>query len=95
MTANTAWLLTIKIREGAAGMFFATSEDEPTFFVSAKSADALYKAIPAALKSLFQERDHVEAAVFPTNRGTFAVKKWAVVPKALMAARAAEQMVHA
>lgn len=94
MNAKSAWLLTISIREGAAGMFFATSEDEPTFFVSAKSADALYKTIPAALESLFHERDRVDAAAFPTNRGTFG-EKWAVVPKALMAARVAEQLADA
>ncbi len=78
-------LMTIKTKESDSGMFFATSEDEPTFFVSAVSADQLWLAIPAALEDLFQEM-----AAFPTNKGTFASRPWALVPKELMRAKALE-----
>lgn len=40
----------ITIREDATGMFFATCEDEPTFFVAQTSRERLAKVIPLALE---------------------------------------------
>lgn len=54
----------ITIREDATGMFFATCEDEPSFFVAQTSRERLEKAIPIALERVVREhskRDMVAA----------------------------------
>ncbi len=81
---QTATLMTIKIREGKTGVFFATSEDEPTFFVSAVNAADLYSAIPLALEDMFRAR-HLDVAAIPTSKGDFAHRPWAIVPRELLA----------
>ena len=81
----------ITIKEGDSGLFFATSEDEPSFFVSATGADDIWVAIPCALEDMFRDRDDLEIVAFPTNKGDFAHKPWAIVPKKLCAAVASEK----
>lgn len=54
---TTAKLMNIRIKAGATGVFFATSEDDPTFFLTATSAAQLWAAIPHALEDLFRARD--------------------------------------
>jgi hypothetical protein len=54
----------ITIREDATGMFFATCEDEPSFFVAQTSRESLDKLIPGALERVVREhskRDMVAA----------------------------------
>ena len=54
----------IVIREDASGMFFATCEDEPTFFVAQTSRERLEKVYPIALERVVLEhceRDMVAA----------------------------------
>jgi hypothetical protein len=76
-----AKLMNISTRESASGMFFATSEDEPTFFVSTTSRDSLEEAVRCALEKLYDERDHQHVAALPTNRGTQESRPWAIIPK--------------
>ena len=85
---NTRWpmsavveLMNISTRETESGMFFATSEDEPTFFVSTTSRETLEEAVRCALEKLFIERDNQDVAALPTNRGTMESRPWAIIPK--------------
>jgi hypothetical protein len=86
---QTARSLTISIREGKAGVFFASSEDEPTFFVSALSMDEVWAAIPCALEHMSLSRDHLKVRAIPTDKGDFANRQWTLVPTELLAAHSA------
>lgn len=81
---QTAKLMTIAIRESDSGMFFATSEDEPTFFVTAMNVNALYELIPLAIEDMFRDRNGIKISAFPTDRGDFGHKPWAIVPEELL-----------
>jgi hypothetical protein len=85
--STTARLMAIKISEGDAGMFFATSEDEPTFFLAERSLEALYGALPLALEHMLRERDHVDVVVLPTDGGDIAHRPFAVVPRTALQRR--------
>lgn len=87
---QTAKLMTIAIREVESGMFFATSEDEPSFFVTATNVRDLYELIPLAIQDMFRDRNGLEISAFPTDRGEVGHKPWAIVPMELFA-RAASQ----
>ena len=78
---QVAKLMTISTRRSATGMFFATSEDEPTFFVSTTSMAALNDAVRIALEQLFIDRDHRTVTALPTNKGNADQKPWAIVPR--------------
>ena len=73
ITPRTGWsmsavakLMNISTRETASGMFFATSEDEPTFFVSTTSRDALEDAVRCALD--IQESIRARNLAYPQSR---------------------------
>jgi hypothetical protein len=53
----------IAIREDASGMFFATCEDEPTFFVAQTSREKLDKVIPIALERVVREHSQRDMVV--------------------------------
>ncbi len=53
----------IAIREDASGMFFATCEDEPTFFVAQTSRERLQKVFPMALERAIREHSHRDMIV--------------------------------
>jgi hypothetical protein len=78
---QVAKLMTISTRRSATGMFFATSEDEPTFFVSTTSMEALNDAVRVALEELFSSRNHEIVAAIPTDKGDAEKKPWAIIPK--------------
>jgi hypothetical protein len=84
---RTARLIDISIAEGETGVFFATSADEPTFYVSATSLDNLVAALPWAIEHMIRSRDHFEVAAIPTDKGNITRKAWALVPKELIALR--------
>ena len=86
--AQTAKLMTITTRETASGMFFATSEDEPTFFVSTTNRASLREAVRCALESLFSSRDHKIVAALPTDKEYGENQPWAIVPKEALAQHA-------
>ncbi len=56
----------IAIREDDSGMFFATCEDEPTFFVAQTSRARLQKVIPMALERAV--REHCKRDMVVTGR---------------------------
>jgi hypothetical protein len=93
--AQTAKLMTITIKEGSSGMLFATSEDEPTFFVSAVSSDDLWSAVSVAIEDMYLSRHMVEVTAIPTDSGDYAHRPWAIVPKSLLAQLAAGQRAAA
>lgn len=69
-------------------MFFATSEDEPTFFVSAADIEDLCFLISAALERLYQSQHHRAIKAIPM--GSFEHETpWAIVPQSLIAQLAA------
>lgn len=91
ITLRTRWsmsavakLMNISTRQSASGMYFATSEDEPTFFVSTTSRDTLEEAVRCALEKLYIERDHQDVAALPTDRGTLESRPWAIIPKQVL-----------
>ncbi len=86
-----ATLVNIHIREGSTGMFFATCQDEPTFFISAVSLSKLWYAIPSALEHMFSTKYNRDMKAFPTNAGNYANRPFAMVPKELVAKKAAER----
>ena len=88
---HTVKLMTIVISESSSGMFFATSEDEPGFFVSEFSVQALYDLIPVVISQMFEGRTGIKMSVFPTDRGDIGHKHWAVIPIELMAQASADQ----
>lgn len=53
----------IAIREDASGMFFATCEEEPTFFVAQTSRANLDKVIPVALERAVLDARHRDMTV--------------------------------
>jgi len=88
VTLRTRWpmsavakLMNISTRQSASGMFFATSEDEPTFFVSTTSRETLEEAVRCALEKLYIERDNRDVAALPTDGGTLESRPWAIIPK--------------
>lgn len=80
-----AWSRTIQVRE-CDGVLFATSEEEPTLFVSAFSMDALYATVRHALGTLFSEMYSREMVVIPTDKGSIAHKEMVIVPREMLAA---------
>jgi len=80
-----AWSRTIQIQE-RDGVLFATSEEEPTLFVSAFSMDTLYAAVRHALAELFSRVHKREMVCIPTDRGTMACKEMVIVSKEMLAA---------
>ncbi len=87
MIIPEATLMTITTRQSASGMFFATSEDEPTFFVSTTSAESLVEAVRCALEDLYKGR-HKSVAAVPLDKGDAGRKPWAIVPKTILEERA-------
>ena len=87
---NTAKLMNISIKEGESGIFFATSEDDPTFFVSAASADELWAAIPYALEDLFHARQEDYFAM-ETNKGPVGHRDWVMIPRSAAASRSKDR----
>jgi hypothetical protein len=81
---KTATLMTITIRKSESGLFFATSEDEPTLFVSAVSAEDLLEATAVAIEKIFQMRN-VNVSAIPAERGMSEKQPWAIVPRELIA----------
>lgn len=53
----------IAIREDESGMFFATCEDEPTFFVAQTSRARLDKVIPLILERVVREHNQRDMIV--------------------------------
>lgn len=89
--AATARLVNIVIAEGKTGMFFATCENEPTFFISATSLVDVWKAIPCALEYMYDSKYHQAVKAIPTDQGKLGNRPWAVVPQGLIAQKAAER----
>lgn len=87
----TARLVVINITEGGAGMFFATCDNEPTFFIAATSLADVWKCIPCAIEYMFDSKYHLAVKAIPTDQGCIGNKPWAVVPRDLLAQKAAEQ----
>lgn len=85
---RAADILNIEIKQ-KDGMFFATSEDEPTLFVSAVDAASLFNMLPLALADLYKSAHNVEIRAFPTSKGEFGHKPWAIVPVDLLAMNSA------
>ncbi len=81
---QTAQLMTITIKEGTSGLYFATSENEPTFFVSATSAVDLREAVTLALEGMFRSRQ-LDMVAFPTDGDAPGSHPWAIVPRELVA----------
>lgn len=80
---QAAKLVMVTKKEGTSGVFFATSEAVPDFFLTAVSTSQLWLAIPAALEDLFRRTWQQEVAVIPTDKGNFAHRPWAYRAEAL------------
>lgn len=76
--------MTITTTKDDSGVLFATSEDEPTLFVSAYSRPLLDEAVVRALEELFVARDHRDLAVFPTESGASDHTTVAIVPRKVL-----------
>jgi hypothetical protein len=69
----------IAIREDASGMFFATCEDEPTFFVAQTSRASLDKVIPLAIQQVVLATRHRDMTVVEREEmdgGRMRVRLW-------------------
>lgn len=89
-----AKLVNISIAEGASGMFFATCESEPTFFISAVTLPALWAAIPAALEYMCKSKYNWEIKPIPIDQGNFQSKPWALIPREILEKKASEGRVQ-
>ena len=78
MTSQSARLITINIREGTTGLFVATCEDEPGFYLSRVGAEPLWDALPLALEAMFRDKNQ-DVAATPIENGTFGSRPWAIV----------------
>ena len=76
--------MTISYERSPTGMFYATSEVEPTFFVAARSVEALNDSVRHALEDLYRDRYHADVAAVPTEGGDESHAPWTIVPKALL-----------
>jgi hypothetical protein len=54
MTSDRALIVRIKIEEGKAGLFYATSPDLKGLLVAEPTIDALDEAIPQAIAELYE-----------------------------------------
>ena len=86
MMNQTARLVTITIREGQSGLFFATCEDEPSFYLATVGADMLWEALPLALEDMFRRSKSQDVAAIPIDKGSFGSRPWAIVPRDLLTA---------
>jgi hypothetical protein len=84
---NLAKIITITIEESTSGLFFATCDKEPSFFVSALSRDDMQKIIPIALKNLFHKNEQLDVMIFNTEPVDKIHEPWMVVPTSLIAAQ--------
>ncbi len=75
-------------------MFFATSDDEPAFFVSAVDADDLRSAVTVALEDLYLTLHYLEVKAIPLDGGDDGEKPWAIVPSSVLAHLANHQPVQ-
>ena len=82
---HTAKMMHITIKDDPSGVFFATSEDEPTFFVSAVDAEDLWSAIGLAIEDMYLCRHNIVAKAIPMEGTDYAHRPWAVVPIELIA----------
>lgn len=62
-------LMTISIRHGESGMFFATSEDEPTFFLAQRSRKDLLAILPWALENTMRSLYSRDVTALPPEDG--------------------------
>jgi hypothetical protein len=54
MTSDRALIVRVKIEEGKAGLFYATSPDLKGLLVAEPTIDALDEAIPGAIAELYE-----------------------------------------
>jgi hypothetical protein len=87
---GTIRTVTIMISPGKTGMFFASCENEPTFFVSAVGLPNLWAALPSAIEYLYSSKYHIDVKAFPLEQGNFGAKPFALVPHDLLALKAKE-----
>jgi hypothetical protein len=63
------------------GILFATSEEEPTFFVSAPSADVLLGIVECALADLFRQVYKRDVVVVQSDKGNFQHKEMIILDR--------------
>ena len=80
---ETARIIKIEIREGKEGLFFASSNDEPGFFLCVTRSDQLWDAIPLALEDYFRSKNQAVSAI-PTQSAQLHTTPWAIVPQGLI-----------
>lgn len=55
----SAQLVNVRVREGKAGLFYATSTDLRGLLVAEPTLDALERALPGAITDLFRASGHL------------------------------------
>ena len=90
---ETARMITITVREGSAGLFYATSIEEPSFFLCVATREQLLEAVPLALEDFFRSKNQNVAAI-PANPADRQALPWAIVPRDLLKKAAERSDMH-
>jgi len=78
-TSTRASIIRVKIEEGRAGLFYATSPDLAGLLVAEPDIDALDLAIPLAITDLFAARD-IEVVVTKAKNDDPVFYPWVAIP---------------
>lgn len=84
-------VIRLEVRQTASGSWVATSEDEPSFYISEANEESLLQAIPCVVEWLYRDREHLDVVVFVARGEPDTDEPYAaIVPKELVAQRALE-----
>lgn len=84
-TRDPGRTLTIRIKRSPSGMYFATSEDEPMFFLAQRSRKALMAALPVAMEETIRENRHKDVSASPAKTVTASDATLRVFPREKLA----------
>ncbi len=74
-----ARIVRVRIDEGKAGLFYASSPDLRGLLVAGSTADEAWQGVPEAIRALFLAKGH-EVVVIEAHDGNPAERPWAAIP---------------
>jgi hypothetical protein len=80
MTSDRAQIVRVKIEEGKAGLFYATSPDLKGLLVAEPTIDALDEAIPQAIAELYEAMCGAKVVVTKGKNNDPEFYPWVAIP---------------
>lgn len=84
MSTTKATIIRVRIDEGKAGLFYASSENLRGLLVAASTVDEVKERVPGAIKDLFLAKG-IDVVVTEAEDGMEGVTPWVAVPAAIAA----------